>query len=118
MMAWVSGSFILGAERERLHHRRENAFAVLAAEPRVAGAVGVGHQAENVARAVANARDVRARAVGVGRDGRLAGLRIDVAHEHLIVRLQFGQRGVVGVVTTLAVGDGHAQDRCPSAWRR
>src|SRR5258706_14596389 len=58
--------------------RGKNLRAVGTAQQLVASVFGMRHQAENIARIVADAVDIFARSVGIGRGGRLA-LGIDVA---------------------------------------
>ena len=83
-------------------------------EPRTGsdGTLGVRHQAGNVAGGVAHAGDRPHRAVGVGRVVRLArhgSIFADVPEEHLAVGLQRVERGRVGEVAALAVGDRHPE---------
>ena len=88
----------------------ENCFPVRAAEKRVAGAFGVGHESENIAGFVADAGDVLPRAVGVGRIGDLA-LRVGVTKQNLPVDLQAVEGFVVGEIAAFAVRDGDVQQR-------
>ncbi len=60
------------------------------------------HHAEHVATLVHDARDVARRAVGVL--ARLA-VGIDVAEDDAVLGVEFVQRGVVGGVVAVAVGD-------------
>ena len=83
--------------------------AVGAAEGWVAGALGVRHEAENIARFVADAGDVFAGAVRICGIGHGAS-GVAVAHEDLVVGVEFGERGVVGEVAALAVRDGDVED--------
>ena len=83
----------------------QNHEAVGAAEGRVAGALGVGHEAEDISGLVANAGDVFTGAVGIRGVGHGAG-GIAVADENLVVGVELRERGVIGEVAAFAVGDG------------
>ena len=87
----------------------QNYEAVGAAESRVAGALGVGHEAENISGLVANAGNVFTGAVGICGIGHGAG-GIAVADEDLVVGVELGQRGVIGEVAAFAVRDGDVED--------
>src|SRR3954464_15599583 len=75
---------------ERLQDGLEKDEAIGAAEARVAGALRMGHEAKDVARAVADAGDVLGGAVGVGVVGRVAEL-IAVAEHDLAVAIELGK---------------------------
>src|SRR6476620_9286928 len=92
-----------------LNDRLEEELAVVAAQQRLRCALRVGHQAQDVAVAVAYSRDGVGRAVGVGGgvDQTFGGA---VAQDYLLVALDFGQRFGVGVVAAFAVGDGQPPD--------
>ena len=83
----------------------QNHKAVGAAESRVAGALGVGHEAEDISGFVANAGDVFSGAVGICGIGHGAG-GIAVADEDLVVGVELRERGVISEVAAFAVSDG------------
>ncbi len=86
-------------------NRSENSESIVAAENFLRGALGVGHQAEDIARAVGDARDVALRAVGIS-FRRRAALGVAVGEEDLLVREERAERRFVGDVMALAVRDG------------
>ncbi len=69
----------------------------------------MGHEAQHVARAIGDARDVTRRAVGIARRG-CPPLRVAVGEEHLPVCEQGVERLFVGDVVAFAMGDGQVQD--------
>lgn len=87
----------------------ENPFAILATEGELTSAFGMRHQAGHVAPLVADARDVLQRAVGIRRVGQVSA-GVAVLPEDLVVRLELGEGCLVGKVTALTVGDGHAKN--------
>jgi len=97
-----------GRGGQRGGERAEDAAPVRRAEQVFAGALRVRHQAEHVALAVADARDVVARAVRVRFFRRLAAL-VAVAEDDAVLALQLFERRVVADVVALAVRDGDAE---------
>ena len=89
-------------------HAFKERATIDAAEKRLACAVGVGHQAGHVAVWVADPRDVEKRTIGVCIVCDLA-LRGAILPEDLVVRLECGEGGGVGEVTSIAVRDGNAK---------
>ena len=99
--------YLAGAEGGE--DRVKNHPAVGAAESGVAGSFGVGHEAEDIATGVTDARDIFCGAVGVGGvDG--GSLGVGVAEEDATGSIEFGERGRIGGVTAFAVGDGDAEE--------
>src|SRR6266542_5846118 len=88
----------------RLDHRPEEKEAVGAAHLDLGAALGVGHHPEHVAALVDDAGDVVDGPVGVGGGNHEAAL-VGVAEDDLAALLQARQRGRVGEVVALAVGD-------------
>src|SRR5690242_2689103 len=100
----VSSTVVSGMEDyplPRAQQRRKHAGAVGRAKAGMDGALGMWHQAEHVARAVADAGDGVHRAIGVG---------TGVAEDDLVVGAQVVQRGGVGIIGALTVGDRQPQD--------
>ena len=100
------------AERPAFHgrdHRLEDHQAVGAAEHRLTRPLGVRHQADDVARLVAEAGDRRRRSVRIGRVAD-APVGVGVAEDDLPVGLEPGDDVRLGEVVALAVGDRNAED--------
>jgi cyanophycinase-like exopeptidase len=87
----------------------KNREAIGAAEERIAGALRVGHQAEDIAGFVSDSRDVFPRSVGIGLI-RCPALGIAVAEDDLAVEAEAGECLVVGKVATFTVRNGDIQN--------
>src|ERR1700722_8987236 len=92
-----------------LENRIENHFSVFAAEQDFTGALGVRHQAKDIAAFIADAGDVVERAVGVGGVGKIAVLRT-VAEEDAVFTLELLDHGWFGEIVAFPVRDRDAQD--------
>src|SRR5579862_101582 len=92
----------------------EDHFAVHAAEPRIGRPLRVRHEAEDVSPAVANARDVASRAVGVGFRRGPAGC-VGVTEKNLAVAIQGTEGLFVREVVAFAVRDGQFKQRAGRA---
>ena len=108
MVVFTGVSLGDGANAQMVEDGLENEVAVGAAEPRLARPLGVGHEAEDVAARVADARDVLERSVRVARV-RDHALGVAVTEQDLAVGGQLGQGRFVGGVIAFAVGDGDVQ---------
>ena len=105
--AWAlraSGGVATGAGAGRAQERLEEHDAVGRAEQRIARALGMRHQPDDVAALVADAGDVVEAAVRV----------VDVAHDDAVVGPQPLERRRVAHVVALEVIDRHAQVRAPA----
>src|ERR1041385_2973304 len=89
--------------------RFEQHQTIRAPERQLAGALRMRHQADDVSRFVAEARDVRRRAVGIGFIRRRA-LRVRVAKNDLPVPLEAGDDIGLRVVVAFAVRYRNAED--------
>src|SRR5216683_5387066 len=103
---------------ERFDHGTQNDQAVGRAESGFRGALGMGHEAGDVAFAVADARDIVNCAVGIAGVVSFLGSRKatdrtvgrGVAEDHLLIFLEFGERGFVAGVIAIVVRNGNLQD--------
>jgi hypothetical protein len=83
--------------------------AVLAAEQLVRRILGVGHQAEDVPRLIANTGNILERSVGIRTRGRLA-FAVNVTQQDLAILSDPFKRSGIGEVTALAVLHGHSEN--------
>src|SRR5208283_4378583 len=104
----MSGRLRDGFVFERGEDAFENPFAVVAAEERFAGALGMRHQAGHVALFIADAGDVLQRAILIRCVGQISA-GVAVLPYDLIVGLELRERVFVGEIATFTVGDGHAE---------
>src|SRR5216684_7934354 len=109
-----SSSCGLCSANERFDHRTENDQAISGAESGFHGALGMGHEAGDVAFAVADARDIVQGTVGIARRV-VCSVRRGVAENDLTIFLEFGEHGFVAGVVAIVVRDGNFQDL---AWPR
>ena len=106
-----------GARRvNQLHRRLQHHQAVGAAHGQLARPLGMRHQADHVARLVAQAGDVGHRSVRVAVGG-LTPRGVDVAEQHLAVALEPRHHVRLGVVVAFAVRDRNAQHLALAARR-
>src|SRR6266851_5038112 len=95
--------------RERRGDGLEDGEAVGVAEERLGAALRMGHHAEDVALAVADAGDVAGGAVRI-RLARDPSFDVAVSEDDLPIALELVEGRVIGVVVPLAVRDRRAQD--------
>src|SRR5260370_35639346 len=104
-----SSSRGLCGANERFDHRTENDQAISGAEGGFHGARGLGHEAGDVAFAVADARDIVQGTVRIACRV-VCSVRRGVAENDLMVFLKFGERGFVAGVIAIVVRDRNLQD--------
>src|SRR5258708_6232016 len=113
-----SSSCGLCGANERFDHRTENDQAISGAESGFHGALGMGHEAGDVAFAVADSSDIVNCAVGITSVVSFLGSRKAtdgtvgrcVAEDDLAILFEFGERGFVAGVIAIVVRDGSFQD--------
>src|SRR6266403_5577495 len=94
---------------ERFNHGTENDQAISGAESGFHGALGMGHEAGDVALAVADASDIANCAVWIAR-AVVGTVGSCVAENYLAVLLELGERGFVAIVVSVGVRDGKLED--------
>src|SRR5216684_4563035 len=104
-----SSSGGLCGANERFDHRTQNDQAVGRAESGFHGALGMGHEADDVAFAVADARDIVQGTVRIACRV-VCSVRRGVAENDLMIFLEFGERGFVAGVIAIVVRDGNLED--------
>src|SRR2546426_217016 len=97
-----------GLPRQAFQHGAENHQAVLGAQRGFHRTLRMRHQAQHIALAVADPRDVGERAVGISR-GMLAAFGRDVPEDDLTVALELSERAAVAEVVPLGVRDRELQ---------
>jgi len=109
----LGGDALGNAVGETFGEGAEEDEAVGGAEGGLDSALGVGHEAEDVAVAVADAGDGVERAIGIGLGivcSGVAAVGMHVVKNNLVVALEIGERGGVAEIISFHVGDGHFQD--------
>src|SRR5208282_955141 len=98
------------AARKALDHGTENHEAIRRAKPRLNGALRMRHQSDDVALAIAEARNRGQRAIRIRVeiiDGSGAPVRVNVAENNLLVALKFGERRRIAKIVSFHVRDRH-----------
>src|SRR5208337_5039276 len=99
----------LGGAYQGFDHGAEDDEAVLGVEAGFHGAFRVGHEAGDVAPAIADAGDVVHGAVGIA-GVVVGGVGRGVAEKDLVIFFDGGESGVVAIVVAVAVSDGDFKD--------
>jgi hypothetical protein len=99
----------LGCAYEGFDHGAEDYQAVFGVQGGFYGALGMGHEAGDVAFAIADASDVVCGTVGI------AGVVVfavgrGVAEQDLVIFFESGEHGFIAIVIAVAVGDGEFED--------
>src|ERR1700687_2281996 len=108
MFVLLSSGRPCGAD-ERFNNETENDQAIVGAQRRFHGALGMGHESSDVAFAVADSGNIVNCAVGIA--GAVVGtVGRRIAENHLAVFFELSDRGFVAIVITIGMRDGNLED--------